>query len=156
MVSVKSAQCPAEVDLDSPTSLLISPHVSVAPLTANSSADIGVSTGSAQLVYSTAKLRYLAHSAVRQYLEVVQHYLALRSAASVASRTISGVTAAPQWSAYVLLAATATEGLANVAFSLGAAFKEHFRQVPCRNSIVSAVTYHLTTTLFTAVPVSVA
>jgi hypothetical protein len=128
--TIKVAPSPAGFDLDSPTSLLTSPHVSVAPLAANSSANSGTNLGSPQSVYSTATLRYLAQSAVRQYLEVVQHYLALRSAASVASHTISGVTAAPQWSAYVLLAATAAEGLANVAFSLGATFQEHFRQVP--------------------------
>jgi hypothetical protein len=119
----------AEVDLDSPTSLLTSSHISVTPLAAHSSANSGTNLESPQPVYSAAKLRYLAHSAVRQYLEVVHHYLALRSTTSVASRPTSGVAAAPQWSAYVLLAATAAEGLANVAFSLGAAFQEHFRQV---------------------------
>jgi hypothetical protein len=154
--SAKVTQSTAEVDLDSPTSLLTSSHISVTPLAAHSSATSAVNTGSAPSVYSTAKLRYLAQAAVRQYLEVVQHYLALRSTASVASRTINGVAAAPQWSAYVLLAATAAEGLANVAFSLGAAFKEHFRQVPYYRSTVSAVAYFLSTTLFAAVPVFVA
>jgi hypothetical protein len=127
--TTKDAPSPAEVDTDSPTSLFTSSHISVTPLAAHSSANSAVNTGSAQPVYSTAKLRYLAQSAVRQYLEVVQHYLALRSTTSVASRTINGVAAAPQWSAYVLLAATAAEGLANLAFSFGAAFQEHFRQV---------------------------
>jgi hypothetical protein len=158
VTSTTSTQSPSDIDTDSPTSLLTSLHVSVAPLAAHSSANSGTNLGSPQPVYSAAKLRYLAQAAVRQYLEVVLHYLALRSTttAAMASRTASGIAAAPQWSAYVLLAATAAEGLANVAFSLGAAFQEHFRQVPYYRSTVSAVARFLSTTLSAAVPISVA
>jgi hypothetical protein len=59
------------------------------------------------------------------YVGIIEHYLALRSAATAC--TSSG---APQWSAAVLLAAGAAEGLSNLAFSVGVpAFEAHIKEV---------------------------
>lgn len=111
----------ATVDLDSPTSLLTSSLVRVTPLSAQGGAELRV--------YSAAKLRYLISSVVRQYVDVMQHYRALRNSTTVVRSEAGSGSGAPQWAAYVLLAATAAEGLGNLAFSLGSAFQDHLRQV---------------------------
>lgn len=114
-------------DLDSPTSLLTSSSVCVAPLGQPSSAE-HVATVLPR-AYSVLKLRYITRCVVQHHLRVIEHYLALRVATPAEVGPSSQTAPVQQWGAYVLLAATAAEGLAHVAFSAGAAFEEHLRQV---------------------------
>lgn len=111
-----------EADLESPSSLLSTTGISILLDGNNVHSSNAVSSGAtgsqANSVYSAAKKQYFIQLSTQLCMSIIENYLELRH--SVMHNTSAGGSGGESVSSrYALFAVTATEGLANIAYSAG-------------------------------------